>query len=278
MRWLIVAVALVACSARKECPTLPTTKRGPAFLWRAYTPGGDIVWLYGTIHDAGLDAVPRVATDALEKSVRLVTELGDATPDPDVFRKYARITSGPGIDLQLPPDDWYDLRDTLRGSKIKEDDLRRAKPWYAMSLLTTYLVPSPGPSMDVMFVQRARELAMPVEALESWEEQLKVVDGAIGISDLQEAIRARETMRCDLARLRASYEAGATEDMQALLVLPRNEKTILVARNKKWLPKILKLFDQGGGFVAAGLGHMLGDNGLPTLLQREGYTVERTKP
>lgn len=233
------------------------------------------MWLYGTIHDAGMDAVPATARAALEKSVRLVTELGDVEPDPDVLIKHARITSGPGIDQLLPPDDWFDLRDALRGSKTKEDDLRRARPWYAMSLLTTYMVPSPGPSMDVLFVKRAHELAMPVDALESWDEQLSVIDTAVGVADLQEAIHARETMRCELAQLRAGYEAGDTAGMQARLVLPRNEATILTARNKKWLPKIEKLFTQGGGFVAVGLGHLLGDNGIPAMLQRDGYTVER---
>ena len=57
-----------------------------------------------------------------------------------------------------------------------------------MSLLTTYLVPSPGPSMDAMFVDRARELAMPVEALESWEEQLSILDAAVGIADYSRSV------------------------------------------------------------------------------------------
>ena len=272
-------LALVASGCtHHECqlPAIPASAHGPAFLWRVHK-GGDIVWLYGTIHDAGMDAVPQLARDALEKSVQLLTELGDVDPDPDVFRKHARIASGPGIDQLLAPNDWYDLVDALRGSRTKEDDLRRAKPWYAMSLLTTYLVPSPGPSMDVLFVQRAHELAMPVHALESWDDQLGALDKAVGIPDLQEAIRARETMRCDLSRMRALYEAGDTASMQTLLVIPRTADTMLTARNKRWLPQIERFFTSGGAFVAVGLGHLLGDNGLPAMFARAGYTVERAK-
>ena len=245
-------------------------------MWRAHR-GGDIVWLYGTIHDAGIDAVPKVARDALERSVQLVTELGDVEPDPDVFRKHARVAQGLGIDQRLQPGDWYDLVDALRGSHTKEEDLRRARPWYAMSLLTTYLVPTPGPSMDALLVERAHELAMPVRALESWDEQLSALDAAVGIADLEEAIRARNTMRCELGRMRASYEAGDTATMQTLLVIPRTADTMLTTRNKKWMPQIERLFATGGAFVAVGLGHLLGDNGLPAMLTRAGYTVERAR-
>jgi len=269
--WL---VACGACGAAKpQCPVTDPIKPGPPFLWKA-DKGGDVVWLYGTIHDAGIDAVPQVALIALEKSVRLVTELGDVTPDGDAFRKHARIASGMGIDQQLPSDDWWDLRDALLG-KVKEAELSRAKPWYAMSLLSTHLAPEPGPSMDAQLTQRARELAMPVEPLETWEEQLEMLDAAVGIADLQEAIHARKTMKCDLARLVNAYRAGDIITMEALLVVPRTRDTLLTARNKKWLPQVEKHFTQGGAFVAVGLGHMLGEQGLVALLQRAGYTVER---
>src|SRR5690606_10691031 len=207
----------------------PIAARGPAFLWRAHEAGdtgGNVVWLYGTIHAAGLDAVPRDALDALAASKRLVTELGAEKPDPDLFRSYALIVSGPGIDHQLAADDWYDLRDTLRAT-IEEDDLRRAAPWDAIPLLTTYSAPASGPTMDSARVARGEERALAIDALETWDEQLKLLAEAVTLADLAEAIRARKTMRCDLARMRSAYEAGDTETMTALLVVPRTAETLL---------------------------------------------------
>ena len=275
MRWLItLALLATACAAKPACPIAKPAAHGPAFLWKAQR-GGDVVWLYGTIHMAGLDSVPAAVLDALATSARLVTELGDVEPDREVFLKYARIASGPGIDQQLPASDWYDLRDALRG-RIKEADLARAKPWYAMSLLTTYLAPDPGPSMDVQLAKRARELGKPVEPLESWADQLAVLDGSVTVEDLQETIHARGTMTCDLARMRAAYVAGDLAAMEALLLLPRTVELVLTPRNRKWLPVIEEHFMRGGAFVAVGLGHMLGEDGLVAMLQRAGYTVERT--
>ena len=272
---ILAAATVVACAKPQECKLepVPPGAHGGAFLWRAHK-GGDVVWLYGTIHDANLDAVPPVAKNALEKSVRYVSELGDAEPDRELFIKYARIDDGPGIDQQLPASEWYDLRDTLVGV-IKEDDLRRAAPWYAMTLLSTHMAPTKEQSMDVLFGERAKELAMPVEALETWEEQMSALAKAVDVADLKEAIHARHEMTCDFARMRASYEAGDTKTMEALLVIPKTQATMLDARNARWLPKIEAYFARGGAFVAVGLGHLLGPHGLPALLAGDGYTVER---
>lgn len=273
---LLVALAVaftIACgSARPQCAVVAPAAPGPAFLWKVEKDGA-VVWLYGTIHDAGLEAVPAAALAAFDASPRLVTELGDVEPDPDEFREQARIRSGKGIDQLLPTDDWWDLRDALLG-RIKEDDLRRARPWYAMSLLTSQLSPTRGPSMDVELVKRARDRKLPIDALETWQEQLALLDAAVGIPELQEAIRARESMRCDFARLISAYRAGDRATMEALLLPQRTVTVLLAPRNEKWLPAIEKQLEQGGAFVAVGLGHMLGEHGLVAMLTKAGYTVD----
>ncbi len=272
MRALLLLIFVACGSSKPQCALVDPVAAGPAFLWKAQK-GADVVWLFGTIHDAGLESVPSAAQDALDASTRLVTELGDAEPDADVFRKHARNT-GIGIDQLLPSDDWYDLRDALIG-KVKEDELRRARPWYAMSLLSNHLAPAPGASMDMKLVERARGAKKPIEALETWEDQLSALDAAVNLDDLKEAIHARKTMKCDLTRLINSYRTGDTETMQALLVIPRTRDSLLTPRNKKWMPALEKQFATGGAFVAVGLGHLLGDDGLVAMLQRAGYTVER---
>jgi uncharacterized protein YbaP (TraB family) len=271
---LVIAVA-IGCAKAPECKLepIPPGAHGGAFLWKAHR-GGDVIWLYGTIHDSGIEAVPRVALNALEHSVRFVSELGDAEPDRELFIKYAKVEDGPGIDQRLPAGDWYDLRDALIGA-IKEDDLRRAEPWYAMTLLSTKMAPTKEMSMDVLLARRAKGLAMPVEALETWEEQLKALHSAVDVEDLKVAIHARNTMTCDFSRMRASYEAGDTKTMEAMLVVPKTQATMLDARNAKWLPKIVGYEPRGGAFIAVRLGHLLGPKGLPALLEQAGYTVER---
>jgi uncharacterized protein len=270
---IVFVLALTGCTKAPQCKLAPIVVKEPAFLWKVHK-GGDVLWLYGTIHNTGMEDVPRVAIEALEKSVRVVTELGDEEVEPEVFRKYARIEHGPGIDQRLVSGDWYDLRDALRG-KIKEADLARAAPWYAMALLTTHMAPQPGPSMDSGLAKRGKQLAMPIEPLETWEEQLSMLAANVTIDDLQEALAVRATMRCEIEALLADYRAGDAERMTIRLVIPRTAEHVLYARNRAWIPKLEAWLPKGGAFVAVGLGHMLGEQGLPVLFEKAGYTVER---
>src|SRR6476620_12162410 len=109
---LLVALLASACASNKPaCKLGPPIAQDGAFLWRAQK-GDAVLWLYGTIHDAGIDAVPPVALKALAGAAHLVTELGEDEPDKDVYRDRARMPYGkPGIDHLLPESDWYDLRD-----------------------------------------------------------------------------------------------------------------------------------------------------------------------
>lgn len=271
---LALLVALAACgSAQPKCE-LPARPRGAPFLWRVQKGDGPVLWLYGTIHDAGLDAVPPAALAAMDASHVFASELGDEQPDVDAVRELTRLPRGPSLDQLLGNDDWWDLRDALIGV-IKEDELKRVRPWYAMSLLSSHATPTRGPSMDDQLAQRAEDHHDEVDHLETWRDQLTALAGVVEISDLKEAIHARKAMRCELDEMRSIYDAGDLDGMATLLIVPRIAPQLVYARNDRWLPALEKMLADRGGFVAVGLGHMIGDRGLPALLAHAGYTVAR---
>lgn len=269
-----IVIALTACASQPRCTIdVPRPANPPPFLWRAERPGGGVLWLYGTIHHGGRELVPAAAWQALAASPRFVSELGTLEPDPDKLAEHVKLPSGKGLDQLLPADDWYDLRDTLRGF-VREDDLERMRPWYAMSRLTAKLGPSPSPAMDVALADHARDRGLAVEHLETWEEQLAVLAGSVTVDDLREAIHSRRTMRCELDGMLAFYATGDLAAMEKLLGGAANE-ALLAARNRKWLPALERHAADGGAFVAVGVGHMVGTAGLPALLAHAGYRVER---
>lgn len=269
----IAIVVLVGCTPKRPaCPVVPTPTAGPAFLWKVQRGEGPVVWLFGTIHDAGIALVPKVALDALDGSSRVVSELGTAQADPDVGHELSFLRSGKGIDQTLG-DDWYDLRDTLRG-KIKEDQLARARPWFALILLNNEGAPKTV-SMDKQLGDRADDKGKPVDNLESPETQMRVLDSIVGVEDLREALHAHGRLSCDYQTLIATYATGDLVAIEPMLVIPRTAEPLLFARNRAWLPKIETYLTGTGAFVAVGLGHMLGDQGLPALLAKAGYTVTR---
>lgn len=270
---VLVAIALGACgSSAPKCTIAVAKPADPQpFLWRA-VKGDAVVWLYGTIHNGSAHDVPPAAWSALAASARFVSELGDTEAEDDLS-ELAVIDKGKTLDYMLDADDWYELRDVMRGT-IKEEQLRRLRPWYAMSRLTAKLAPSPSPTMDFELAKRAKAAGKPVDALETWRDQLATLADSVTVADLRDAIRARHRMACELAGMRAFYVAGDLDAMQKWLAMPNSER-LLGARNRKWLAAIEAHASIGGTFVAVGLGHLIGDANLVILLRERGYTVDR---
>lgn len=273
-REVVLLVALAACGPAKPACEVPARAHGVPFLWRVQKAGGPVLWLYGTIHDAGLEAVPPAALAAMDHAAVFASELGDEQPDVDAVRELTRLPRGPSLAQLLGNDDWWELRDALLGV-IEEDELERVRPWYALSLLSSHATPVRGPSMDDQLAQRAEEHGQKIEPLETWRDQLTALAGVVEIGDLKEAIHARRTMRCELAQMSATYDAGDLDGMARLLIAPRIAPQLVYARNDRWLPAIEHIADDRGGFVAVGLAHLIGERGLPALLERAGYTVAR---
>lgn len=56
---------------------------------------------------------------------------------------------------------------------------------------------------------------------------------------------------------------------------PRLHQVLLVDRNTAWMPALKRMMEtEGRVVVIAGVAHMVGEDGLPTLLRQAGYEVE----
>ncbi|CAN5906276.1 TraB/GumN family protein [soil metagenome] len=274
---LLLLAGVMACgSAPPACPVAPAPTPGPAFLWRAQRAGGPVIYLFGTIHDAAIDMVPAVALAAFDTSTRVATELGDVEPDRDQLRELERIAHGPGLDSMLG-DDWWDLRDALRGT-IREDDLKRVKPWYALILLdgrnkNSLNSGAPVVAMDTSLVERAHDRRKPIGAMETHADQMKALDSVVTVEDLRAQLHSQHALQCAYVDLVATYAAGDVARITTYIAVDRTVEPLIYARNRAWIATIAALHD--GTFIAVGLGHMLGEQGLPALLQKAGYTVAR---
>jgi uncharacterized protein YbaP (TraB family) len=277
VRALLVAVAVAAATgcggAAAKCELARPAATGVPFLWKATRSGASTVWLFGTVHNAPRSAVPAAAWDALAASTRFASELGDLEPDVDKLRAVSELPRGQSLATLLGDDDWYELRDALRGT-VPDDRLIRMRPWYAMSRLTATLAPSARPGMDDALTQEAKAKHLAVEHFETWDQQLGSLVDAVNVEDLRVALRARKTMKCDAARVVALYESG-DEAAIAPVLSGRDPEKLLWARNRAWVPQIEEYAATGGAFVAVGIGHLVGEHGVPALLAARGYTVER---
>ena len=57
---------------------------------------------------------------------------------------------------------------------------------------------------------------------------------------------------------------------------PSIRRRLITDRNKRWLPEIVQWLQSGKTYlVVAGAAHMAGSEGLPALLQAQGFQVEQ---
>lgn len=271
----MLLLLLVGCGASAPHCELPTKVAGQPFLWKVQKDDGPIVYLYGTIHVAGLSAVPASALAALDAAKRFASELGNVEPDGDQLRDLARLPFGKVLDQMLPQDDWIDLVDAMRGT-MKEDELRHARPWFAMTRLTSKMAPSPKPSMDDAMAERAKDHHIPVDNLESWTAQMGALVDGVSVEDLQQAIHLRKTIACEVDKMKALYENGDAATLEPMLVV-RDQDTIIDQRNAKWRATLEGYAKTDGAFVAVGLGHLLGAHGLVAAFSAAGYHVVRVE-
>ncbi len=268
----VLALLCAAACARPSCPPpkLAGTSDPRPFLWEVQGPTANVI-LFGIFHGGGRADVPRAAITRLRGARVYVTEI--PALDPDKVRPLMELPRGESLPELVGADAWWDLREALR-AVIGEEELRRARPWYAMSLLTAVSSDLPSPTMDEALSAEAGSAGARLEYLETADEQLAALAESVDAADLKQALAERRQMRCVISDLAAAYRRGDGATIRADLT--GEDATILLdERNRSWLPKIEGYLKGDGAFIAVGVSHLVGDGALPALLEARGHRVTR---
>jgi len=90
-----------------------------------------------------------------------------------------------------------------------------------------------------------------------------------------------ETEKASVTTLANAWKAGDAPTVERIVLQdlrkePAMYQRLLVDRNKDWLPKIEALSSRKGrSFVVVGAAHLVGTDGLISMLRARGYTVEQ---
>jgi len=267
------------------------------FLWRI-SKNGRHSYLYGTVHVAKLDWMfpgPSVA-HALRASDTLALELDML--DPQIQRRMAAGIAARG-NVELPEALAQRLHRQMRELCVAPEALAKLIPEMQIATLTVLAARSdgldPAYGIDLFLAGLARDANKSVVSLETPELQLAALQAQsaqemvelvdTGLADL-EAGRARRMLtrvagvwaaadHAELARYDDWCECRNTEVDRAAM------KRLLDDRNPALAERIDALHAGGQQvFAAVGSLHMIGAAGLPGLMQRRGYRVERvdTRP
>ncbi len=248
-------------------------------------------YLFGTIH-VGVsleEALPGDYFEALASPRAIMIELDPAGVSPQELANLARLPRRTTLDSMLSAVIWHDLVEELQND-MEATGLKATRPWFVMSMLTNKRVralheDAPPTAMDASIANYARQQDIELIALETVADQARALNAVPNeqfAALLSEMIDDPEAATEELRTLLQVYRVGDESGMQHLIFdpadvgrLPEMYRELFDRRNARWLPRVKAQLDQGGAFIAVGLGHLLGPNGLVATLRNEGYAIAR---
>mgnify|MGYP000052715766 CR=1 FL=1 len=139
--------------------------------------------------------------------------------------------------------------------------------------------------VDAHFNVRANEDGKPVLGLETLEEQIAFL-ASMGEGNESEfmlsSLRDLEGIEESMEGMISAWRSGDTELLESMFVTEMREQapqvyeTLLRSRNLNWVPPLIEMLgDEDIEFVLVGAAHLVGEDGLLTLLGQEGYVIEQ---
>ncbi len=261
-------------------------------VWVVSSPKGTLL-LFGSIHllPPGLDWRPAALETALAGADELWTELPiNAQTDFEANRAaLARggLPAGRSLYDLLAPDEAAKLRRAAVDLHCVPEAVGHMQPW--MAEFTLSVADDARGGADAFNgveeqVQAVTPLTAKRVALESARQQIGFLAGAT----VKDQIASLEWTLSEIEDDPASYRRVVDEWMasdlpglerDALIPLksisPALYGRLIVARNRAWAKALsARLRRKGRVVVVVGVGHMLGPDGLPALLQARGFRVE----
>jgi uncharacterized protein YbaP (TraB family) len=282
-----IAIAIVAVLA-----VLPVQAQGKHFLWKVEAPGGAVAYLLGSLHVLAADSYPLPAAieKAFAESKTLVEEVDlDEMSDPMAMMgalAKAMLTDGQTLDKIVAPSTYADVKKRAEDVGLPMLALDRMKPWLvAVTLMAPTLQSAgfkPEFGVDRHFFDRARDRGMQRQALETVAYQLERFDTMplpVQEALLKTTIADLDTQVNDVKQMVRAWSAGDAAAVEKLTLTsfkdsPELYKRLLVERNQNWVPHVEKcLAANAGCFIVVGAAHLVGSDGLPTLLSKKGLKV-----
>ena len=141
--------------------------------------------------------------------------------------------------------------------------------------------------VDNFFYKRALTDGKKYEGLESVEEHIEIIT-SMGEGNeskfIISTIRGLRESGKNLDEVILAWRTADEKKINKLLIkgikkdFPEDYMTLLVERNRNWLPKIEDyLQTPPKEFILVGIGHLMGEDGIIAQLKKRGYKIEKLK-
>jgi uncharacterized protein YbaP (TraB family) len=258
-------------------------------MWKV-SDADSAIYLFGSMHIFTRDVNWRTPEfDALLKDAQHV--YFEVVLDVEAYSTITYLTitdgmfrDGQSLDALLTDDEWDRLAAAAEKLGLNAATFRPMKPWLVSLTLGNAALPKASAGVEMLVdgeiaPERKRSLETAAEQMgffidtpldEQVDGLMSLVEGieTDAITQLEPLVTAWE--QGDTAALLSAFDAQVTERDRA------GYDRLITTRNHNWvgpLEELLKSNDES--LVIVGAAHLIGDDGVPTLLEQAGYTVER---
>lgn len=295
---LAIAAAVIALAcATGRVPDHGALETGRLFFWKveSSTGAGGSAHLLGSVHFGRPDfRFDPAILEAFEGSDALVMELDpeDVTSErmSTLLQEMGRLPEGETLSDLISPETYDALADALQRSGYSIAGLDPFRPWVAIVFLSSLAIQSGGLSreqgVEAQFIERAGT-RMETIGLETPEEQMALFE-RMPLEHQEEILRGLvsegDALRYVTDAIVEAWLRGDTERLAELALIGSHDderakafhQTMYLERNQTMAREIAALVDLGGEwFVVIGAAHMVGDGGIPALLEERGFTVRQ---
>jgi uncharacterized protein YbaP (TraB family) len=280
---VIIVCALVAEVGRAAAEPAMWVIKGPHAT----------VYLFGTIHALAKDQSWHSAKidAAIQQSQTLFLEvpnIDDVAAVQPLMVQFGFDTDHP-LSSKLTPDQLAKLNKAAAALPGGETLLEPMKPWLAGTMISLAPILQAGydPESGVEFEIKPEftKANKPVKGFETAEQQIRLFAGMSDkaqldflVSELDDA----DSAVGEFKQLLAAWYAGDVEKIDSINNAELRDKhpelfqALVVKRNENFTEQIENLLKGDGvSFVAVGAGHLVGKEGVPAMLEKQGYKVTR---
>ena len=269
------------------------SSNGAGLVYQVEGPNGRF-YLAGSMHllHAERASLPAPLERAYRNSASIVMEIdtddGDAQDAGARLLEAAQLAPDTSLQALLGEARWNTVRTALAEAGFDAERASRFEPWGLALLLTQAGFARQGytsaAGVEQQLTERARRDGKPISGLETAAMQIALLDGLdmnVQRQMLDLTLEEVQEMPQMLDELDDAWRAGDLQRLEALLLegyrqMPELYTALLVERNRRWVSQIRAWpTTSPPRLVLVGALHVVGEQGLPALLQRAGYTVQR---
>ncbi|MGF1703642.1 TraB/GumN family protein [Photobacterium makurazakiensis] len=262
-------------------PFIATSAYSAPMVWLAKDSQREFVFL-GSIHAGNetLYPLPSPFLDHWKDADALVVEANILKP-----ANTALNPNQPTTTQLLDHAEKEKLAQVTKQTHQSYPSLLNSPPWLAAIQLQMDMAQqvglTPEQGIDITLLQRANEEKRPILELESIQQQIEMMESFDdhGKDLLMTTVNDWDEMQTQLNCLVDAWKAG---DHQQLLSLFEDSQysddtddTLIFERNHNWASQLSTspLYQQGRFIVVVGALHLFGEQGVPALLEQQGFEV-----